>query len=183
MATKRKTKSKRAKAGQTQAKREKGRPSNYAPELCGQVTDLCKLGATDVEMAEFFDISRQTFDTWKKKHPDFLAAIKAGKIIADMQVANSLFKRATGYEQTVTKIVGKGDAARAVEVTEIVPADPASCMFWMKNRRKNEWRDKQEIEHKGALDVNLDEVRDGLQRKFDRIAGTGGAAAVAKKPV
>jgi hypothetical protein len=40
---------------------------------------LCKLGATDADLAAAFEVSIPTIDTWKAKHPDFLGSLRAGK--------------------------------------------------------------------------------------------------------
>jgi hypothetical protein len=183
MATKRKTKSKRAPtAGTKQAKKATGRPTKYKPEYCIEVIGLCKLGLIDEEIAVEFGIGTTTLNAWKNKHPEFRKAIKAGKIGADAEVAVSLHKQATGYQYRKLEVVGKGDAQRVEEVDIVIEPNAAAAIFWLKNRRRNDWRDKHEIEHKGTLDVNLDEVRDGLQRKFDRISAAAPAAGVVKKP-
>jgi hypothetical protein len=74
-----------------------GRPSLFKPEYCDKVKQLCLLGATDKQMAELFDVSEQTFNTWKQKHPEFLESLTEGKAFADAKVAQSLFQRAIGY--------------------------------------------------------------------------------------
>jgi len=38
---------------------------------------------------------------------------------------------------------------------EELPPDPTSMIFYLKNRRPDRWRDKQEVEHKGDLIVNI----------------------------
>ena len=75
-----------------------GRPTDYLPEYCTQVKKLCLLGATDKEIADFFEVTETTINNWKIDHPEFFESIKAGKITADSEVAGSLFKRAMGFE-------------------------------------------------------------------------------------
>ena len=51
-----------------------GRPSSFRPEFAEQAFKLCLLGATDADLADFFHVSEQTVNAWKKAHPDFLGA-------------------------------------------------------------------------------------------------------------
>lgn len=146
-----------------------GRPTDYKIEYCEQVEKLCKLGATDKETADFFDVTEQTINNWKSEHPEFFESIKKGKIIADAEVAHSLHKRAIGYqydEVTYEKIgpgddkveVGekgmesvKQDLYRKKVVTKEVPPDVAAQNIWLKNRRNKidkealRWADKHEL--------------------------------------
>ena len=57
-----------------------GRPTNYKKEYDEQAYKLCLLGATDKEMADFFNVKEQTINNWKKNHPSFFESIKRGKI-------------------------------------------------------------------------------------------------------
>lgn len=125
-----------------------GRPSEYKKEYNEQVEKLCRLGATDKEIADFFDVSEQTLNTWKNKHPEFLESIKKGKVHADAMVADRLYQRALGYEhQDVDLKIYKGEIIET-KLTKYYPPDPTAAIFWLKNRRPKEWRDKHEVEHK-----------------------------------
>lgn len=128
-----------------------GRPSSYRPEYAEQAEKLCKLGATDVEMGDFFGVSEQTINAWKKAHPEFLEALKRGKLIADASVADSLYRRATGYEHDAVKIAvdAKTGEHAIIPYVERYPPDTTAAIFWLKNRRRGEWRDKQDHEHTG----------------------------------
>ena len=128
---------------------KRGRPSSYKDEYAEQARRLCLLGVTDKEMARFFGVSEQTINAWKSEHPDFLESLKEGKIGADIDVADKLYQRATGYEwieQQAIKIkVGQyEERVEVVDVRKAVPPDTTAAIFWLKNRRKVEWRDKQE---------------------------------------
>jgi hypothetical protein len=95
-------------------------------------------------MAGFFGVSRQTIDAWKNAHSEFLDALKEGKGLADAEVADRLFKRATGYEHAAVKIVANANTGQEhiVNYTERYPPDTTACIFWLKNRRPDLWRDK-----------------------------------------
>jgi len=57
-------------------KKSRGRKSEYREEYAEQALKLCLLGATDKEIAEFFSVSEQTLNSWKKKFPQFLESLK-----------------------------------------------------------------------------------------------------------
>lgn len=130
-----------------------GRPTKYGNVNLSKVTQLCRLGATDEELAEFLDIAVSTLNKWKMEYPEFMEAIKKGKIISDAKVVDSLYKRATGYKYNEQRIksVG-GEVCEEITTVKEVPPDPTACFFWLKNRRKQNWRDKQEIQMGNADD-------------------------------
>jgi hypothetical protein len=75
-----------------------GRPTDYKTEYAEQTYKLCLLGATDKELANFFDVVESTINLWKQEHSEFSESIKRGKFQADANVADRLYQRATGYE-------------------------------------------------------------------------------------
>jgi hypothetical protein len=131
-------------------KKGRGRPSSFREEYSEQAVKLCRLGATDKEMAGFFGVSEQTFHAWKKEHPQFLDALKEGKERADSEVADRLFKRATGYSHVDTKFATfEGRITDSKEYVKHYAPDTIACIFWLKNRRPDLWRDKVGVEHTG----------------------------------
>jgi hypothetical protein len=76
--------------------KKRGRPSSFKPEFIEQAAKLCRLGATDKEMADFFGVAESTFHKWKIDRPEFSESIKSGKVLSDAEVANSLYLRAVG---------------------------------------------------------------------------------------
>jgi hypothetical protein len=130
---------------------EVGRPSKYKEEYCYQAEKLCRLGAKDTELAEFFGISVSTLNLWKLKHEDFSESLKKGKIISDVSVSESLFTKANGFkymEEIGFKCKSYDEQGRQVEhvetkmVAKYMPPDTTACIFWLKNRRPDLWRDK-----------------------------------------
>jgi hypothetical protein len=128
-----------------------GRPSSYKQEYAGQAVKLCQLGATDAELADFFGITTVTIWRWQSVHAEFCNALKRGKEAADERVERSLYARATGYTHDAVKIFMPAGAKEPVYAPyqEHVPPDVTAQIFWLKNRRREEWRDKQEHEHTG----------------------------------
>lgn len=144
-----KKKTAKARAPRRRPVSKQGRPSSYRPEYAEQARKLCLLGATDADLARFFGVADATVDNWKQAHPDFLGSLKAGKEEADAKVAHSLYRRAIGYSHRAVKIFAdpKTGAELQVPYLERYPPDTTAQIFWLKNRRPGEWRDKQQHEH------------------------------------
>src|ERR687894_1909226 len=126
-----------------------GRPvgsDTYKPAYAAQAEKLCRLGATDAELADFFGVSVRTINTWKAQHVDFLQALKAGRTEADDRVERALYHRAVGYSHAVEKPMVVDKAVQIVRYTERMPPDTTACIFWLKNRNPEEWRDKTQVE-------------------------------------
>lgn len=119
-----------------------GRPSKWNPAFTEQVRKLCLLGATIPEIADFFEVNPDTIHEWMKTHSDFSEAIKAGRAIADSNVANRLYQRAMGFEHDSEEIKTVGSRVVRVPVRKIYPPDTVAAIFWLKNRQKDKWRDK-----------------------------------------
>lgn len=128
-----------------------GRPTKYQAAYAEQAFKLTLLGATDKELADFFEVSEQTLNAWKHEHPRFLESLKKGKDQADATVAESLYKRALGYSHKAVKIGTNASTGQSVTVpyTEHYPPDTTAAIFWLKNRQKGRWRDKLDHEHAG----------------------------------
>lgn len=74
-----------------------GRPTKFKQEFIQQAQALCDLGATDEEMAAFFQVDTRTLYRWKLDNEEFCQAIKAGKSRADDRIERSLFQKASGF--------------------------------------------------------------------------------------
>lgn len=120
-----------------------GRPSKYRPEMADKAAQLARLGATDEEMMEYLGIAKDTFYQWRAKFPEFSDAVKLNKEAADDRVEESLFKQATTGNVT-------------------------AAIFWLKNRRGADWRDRRELsvqDHRSEQDIEK-ALADMLERKF-----------------
>lgn len=138
-----------------------GRDSLYDPSMNDQVRKLALLGLTDEEMAEFFGITRQTFDNWKKVHPAFFAALCEGKTVADAEVADSLYRRATGEWVEFEKAYKKQDGTiEVVKLKSFHPGDPGAAKLWLTNRRGQSWRESKDVNLSGAVELTTKEQRD-----------------------
>lgn len=127
-----------------------GRPTDYHPNYPDQARKLCYLGATDQEIADFFEVCVATVHNWKNTYPEFLDAIREGKVYADAHLASKLYNRAEGAEweedQAIKIKVGQyEERVEVVTVRRTAPPDTTALIFWLKNRHPAKWRDRQEI--------------------------------------
>lgn len=121
-----------------------GRPTKYSAKFADQAKKLCAQGFTDEELAKFFEVHIATLYRWKTEHPEFCEAIKIGGAPCDDRVERSLYQKATGYTIQSEKVFNaNGKVLRAKTVEHIAP-DTGAAIFWLKNRRKESWRDKSE---------------------------------------
>ena len=129
-----------------------GRPPGYDPQIHPALAGMAASeGKTNKEIAAALEISVGTLWNWEKEYPEFLSAIKDGKRLADDEVEKSLYKRALGYDFYEEKALNIGGELQKTKVLVHAHPDPTSCIFWLKNRRPREWRDKQEVEHSGTI--------------------------------
>lgn len=124
-------------------------------------------GLTDKDMAHNIGIAQSTFNLWKKEHCEFMDTLKKSKEVADIIIENALYKKATGYNVLLKKTFKVKDIiyenGKKIRETETlvegfdemhVPADTTAQIFWLKNRKPNEWRDKREV----AMDTNFEDL-------------------------
>lgn len=137
-----------------------GRPPKYKSKVMPeQAEKLCRLGATNKELADFFDINERTIVEWLSKHPEFYEAVKRGKDYFDNErVEKALAQRALGYEHEEEdyKVVN-GELVKTT-VIKRYPPDTTAAIFWLKNRSRNRWRDKIEHDHGVQEDNPLAEI-------------------------
>lgn len=105
-------------------------------------------GLTDEQIANNLGIHVATFYEYKKKHNEFSESLKRGKDIIDYQVENALLKRALGYEYEEVTYEHGEETKRVLK--HVVP-DTTAQIFWLKNRKPQQWRDKKDIEHSGEV--------------------------------
>lgn len=159
----------RIKSEKTALKKKPGRPSKYDTEVKPRLLEIeawARNGDIDETIAHKLGIAYpSTFCDYKNKYQEFSEALKKGKEVVDIEVENSLLKRAMGYKYTETtkEVVKNPDTGEykltvTKEVTKEVIPDTTAQIFWLKNRKPKEWRDKQDIgiENSGeAFEVNI----------------------------
>lgn len=122
-----------------------GRPTIYRPQYADQARNYCLLGATDAQMAEFFEVSERTINRWKAAHPEFSEALRRGKSEADALVAESLYKRATGCSHPDTHVSNHQGEITLTPITKHYPPDVQAATFWLKNRQPTLWKERVEV--------------------------------------
>ncbi|QVK17731.1 hypothetical protein KHQ81_12900 [Mycoplasmatota bacterium] len=124
-------------------------------------------GLTDEQIWHNLGIGKDTFYRYKKEHQDFSDALKSGKEVVDVQVENAMLKAALGYhfiEESMTK------DGRVVPLKKYAHPNTTAQIFWLKNRRPAQWRDKQEIDHSGSMDINTNPMKDLSTEDLKRLA-------------
>lgn len=145
-----------AKSHSPSEKPKTGRPSSFREDYHpDRAMDYALLGMTNQEIADALGIHLDTLHDWRRKYPAFSYALKAGKEVADGKVARSLYRKAKGATIRAIKAGPDGqplydDDGKPVYVDVELPGDTTAQIFWLKNRRSNQWRDKQSMEHTGA---------------------------------
>jgi len=149
-----------------------GRPSKYETQVKPHLELIAcwaRCGDTDTVIAEKLGIATSTYCDYKTRFSEFSEVLKRGKEIIDCEVENSLLKRALGYEyEEVTREVVAG-VERVVKTTikQVVP-DVTAQIFWLKNRQRDKWRDRQEVEHSGGIDTGneyLKKIKEQMEKR------------------
>ncbi|MCU7380985.1 MAG: helix-turn-helix transcriptional regulator [Clostridiales Family XIII bacterium] len=125
------------------------------PEGLLKIEGWARDGLTDEQIAANMGIAVSTLNNWKNDHVEILETLKKGKEVVDRQVENALLKRALGYSYDEITREGGVETKR---VTKEVTPDTTAQIFWLKNRRPDLWRDKQQIEHSGEISNKLADV-------------------------
>ena len=135
------------------------------PEGLLKLEGWARDGLTDEQIAENMGITRSTLNEWKKKYPDISDTLKRGKDVVDTQVENALLKRALGYsyKETTSELTEDGMRVTKVVEKEVVP-DTTAQIFWLKNRRPDKWRDKQDVQVSGTLAAEQTKLDDLIQQ-------------------
>jgi hypothetical protein len=127
------------------------------------IEQLAVHGLTDKELAVLLKVDERTINRWKKD-PEFLSVLKNGKLKADIEVQNALFKRSIGFEYEEIHQEGTSDGQGGIKpksmkkVKKYYPPDTAAAFIWLKNRRG--WKDKQELDHKTPIPIKFVEDLD-----------------------
>ncbi|MDF2155301.1 hypothetical protein [Vibrio sp. CAU 1672] len=120
--------------------------NKYKAEYADQAYKLCLMGARDQDLADFFEVHRDTIFNWVSLYPEFADARKRGKMQADAEVAYQLFRRATGVTLRKEKVLRSGEI---VAYQEELPADVRAMEFWLNCRSRHNWNPKQQVQVSG----------------------------------
>ena len=112
-------------------------------------------GLTDEQIAKNMGIAPSTLYEWKKKSKEFSESLKKGKEVVDFEVENALLKRALGYEYE-EETYENGILTKKVK--KQVPPDTTAQIFWLKNRKPNNWKDRVETDEDKEAVANASQV-------------------------
>jgi len=125
------------------------------------VTGWCREGATNEMIAERLKIGLSTFYKIKSKHVELRDALKEGKEVIDFMVENALLKSAMGFEYIEEAVTNKGDV---VEVRKTQAPSNTAQIFWLKNRKSKQWKDKHELEvQDGTAELTEEQIEARLK--------------------
>ena len=123
------------------------------------ITAWARDGLTEDQISHNIGISRTTLYNWKTKNIDILNALKKGKEVVDIEVENALFKRAVGYDYEETTIEKGIETKR---ITKHMPGDTTAMIYWLKNRKPQQWRERRELENVEVME-KLDQLLEAQQ--------------------
>jgi hypothetical protein len=152
------------------------RPSAFKPEYVEQAKRLASvLGATDVEIAMFFGVSDRTIYRWKLDHPAFAKALKVGKAPANERVKRSLYLRAVGYSHPAEEVFCSNGKVTRVQTVKHYPPDTAAAIFYLCNRDKENWKQKNQVDHTSSDGtmapkpaMSKEELRDAVREVVEK---------------
>lgn len=139
---------------------------------------LASYGLTDSEMSKAFGVSVVTWWSWKHRSAKFLKALNDGKEIADKRVEKTLFERAIGYTAPDEKLFcDKGKVVRA-KTFKHYPGDVTAQIFWLKNRRPDEWRENNGplIDQSTHYHCTIKKLHEGINSPTDDLRVDRGVA-------
>jgi hypothetical protein len=146
-------------------KKKSGRPSSFKEEYNKGLEELYRRGFTDNQIVtilkSFSGVGcEKTINTWKLKNAKFLQSLKDWKSAADLKVEKSLYERACGFEHPEEKVQLDRDGKwQRTMVTKKYAPDTTAIIFWLKNRKPEEWRDRAELELTGQGKSIIDRIR------------------------
>lgn len=115
-------------------------------------------GLINEQIANEIGIHPSTLYDWQKKYPKIAEALKKGKDVIDRQVENALLKRALGYKYEEVKTeIGEDGTKVTKTIKEVVP-DTTAQIFWLKNRKPEQWRDKRDVSVDGNIDTRTEKL-------------------------
>lgn len=140
-------------------------------------------GLKDEDIADKIGISKSTFYKWKSENKEFSDALKRGKAPVDFKVENQTLKSALGYFieieepiklKTKKQLIDKGtieeEHIEYVKKQVYIPPVPACQFFWLKNRKPDKWRDRQETISAGIDEATRNEVNNLVSKLREQSA-------------
>ena len=165
----------------------RNRWETYHPKFCDTVRKLGKLGAIELEIADYIGCSLRDLRRWRVDHPEFDEAMRAGFAPADDRVEHGLYMLATGFEVEEERLVVIDGKVERHAVRRYYKPDKAAAETWLCNRRPADWRKTREYAPPPpppeAPTIGEDELRNRLlEMLLDAQARAGALQLAGKKP-
>ena len=123
-----------------------GQPKiEITPEVLKEAERLAGQGLTKKQIARCLGMGYSTLMAKQVQHIEFLEAIKTGQAAGIDKVSNALFERAMGCKVIEERFVTKDGEPEVITATKHYPPDTVSCIFYLKNRAPDEWKDRREV--------------------------------------
>jgi hypothetical protein len=139
---------------------KRGPAPTYKPDYCTLAYKFCLLGATNEDLAGVFGVCIATIGHWLRRYPEFKKAVQEGRDVADADVALSLLKKAQGFTHKDVKVLQIDGVPEEVEYNRYFPPDTQAAIFWLRNRRRKQWREVIEHEHSSVTEEKLRELEE-----------------------
>lgn len=125
---------------------------------------MCELGATDIDLADAFEVDVRTIHRWKIRHKSFCHSLRLGKDMPNQQVERALYNRAIGYSHPDIDIrVVNGELVQT-PIIKHYPPDTRAALAWAYNRMPDQWHPQPE----GAPDGDND-LAEALNKLADKL--------------
>ncbi len=122
-----------------------GRPTLYRPELCAQAREHCRRGATLSQLAGLLGVAARSIDNWIARIPEFAAAVREGRAVADAEIDRLLYRRAVGFDETVQRPVRCRGRVEIVSWTRHHAPNARACMRWLCRQQPQQWRRRPDL--------------------------------------
>lgn len=122
-------------------------------------------GLTNDQIAKNMGITERTLYKWQRRDNQIRQVLNVGKDVADREVENALFKSALGYDYEEETVTNQGDV---VTVKKHKSPNTTAQIFWLKNRKPREWRDKRDVAYEGEINssINFSNISDDDLREL-----------------
>ena len=163
--------------------RAKGKYEEWLePEGLLKIEGWARDGLTDKQIAHNIGVTEQTLNVWKKQFPSFFESLKKGKEVVDRLVENALLKKAIGETRTLRKPIKVKEVlyenGKRISETErieyadeeiYIPPDTTAQIFWLKNRKPEQWRDTRQVEEKVEFESDgfIEALKEGTAALFE----------------
>ena len=148
----------------------RGKYETHVKPKLDLIAQWARDGAIERDIAKKLGVSESTFSGYKKEHEELMQTLTVNKEVADARVESALYKRAIGYTEKVEKAfkckhitydpatgkkIAEDETLETIEEDQHIPADVTAQIFWLKNRKPDHWKDKQDISIEGASKVEI----------------------------